>query len=134
MMEKRVGKIVEPFGAIVSKREYTLAQVLVTTGHDVVFIPVATIPTADIIFLNLEWEIKSPVGKSHRTIEDCMHRALHQSVNIILDLRFVKLPEEKCLRNIERQLKYIKQIENVLVITKKDKIIDKYCKFEIIKM
>lgn len=126
------GKIIMPFGASVLSHEQVVANILISTGFDVEFIPVRLTPTPDIIFMGMEWEIKSPLGKSNRTIENNMRNALKQSKNIIIDLRRIGIREERCLAEIMRQIKLIHSIKNVLVISKRGKIIDILDKFDMI--
>lgn len=127
-------RIITPYHTYPTSKERGVAKILTSTNHNVTFIPTSQIKTADIIFMHREWEIKSPEGKSPRTIENCLRRALHQSPNIILDLRFTNLPEEKCFQEIKKQIKLTPHIKNLLIITKSSKIIDKFCKFAIIKV
>lgn len=126
------GKIIVPFGASVLPHEQAVANILTTTGFDVEFIPVRLIPTPDIIFMGMEWEIKSPLGKSNRTIENNLRIALRQSKNIIMDLRRIGISEDKCIVEILRQVNMICSIKNMLVISKKGEIIDILDKFDMI--
>ena len=72
------------------------------------------------------WEIKSPSGKSSRTIENSLRGALLQSPNIILNLRRIdaKVPTHKLVREAKRQFRLSKEINRLLIITKQQKIID----------
>ena len=54
-----------------------------------------------------------------------------ESVNIVLDLRYIGLADEKSLREIERQMGLMKRIKNVIVINRNGEIVDKFCEFEI---
>ena len=101
-MAKKVGKINMPRGALIHSHELRVATILSWTGANVEFIEVGTTHTPDIRFMNLEWEIKSPKGKSSRTIENNVRAALKQSSNIIIDLSRIKLPEDKCVRETKR--------------------------------
>lgn len=120
----KTGNIVVPHGAMVQPHEFAVAIVLSQTGHDVEFLPISHIHTADINFLSKTWEIKSPKGSSSRTIENNMRVALKQSENIIIDLSRIKIKEGKALNEIRRQANLIKQIKNILIITKSHKIIE----------
>lgn len=82
------------------------------------------IPTPDIIYEGREWEIKSPIDGSSRTLENNLRLALRQSPNIILDLRRIKSSEANCLRELRRQTQRINRIKKLLVITKQGKIVD----------
>lgn len=123
-VKKKIGHITVPKTALVQPHEFNVATILSWTGEDVEFIPTSHTHTPDIRFRGLEWEIKSPIGKSSRTIENNMRLALKQSSNIIIDLSRMKLPEEKCLHEVERQNSLIRGKHRVLVITKAKKIIE----------
>ena len=121
-MLKEVGKISIPNGAMVEPHEYKIATILSWTGNDVEFIEVGTTPTPDIKFMGLEWEMKSPKGKSSRTVENNVREALRQSNNIIIDLSRIKLPENKGIREAERLAKLLGKKRKIMVITKNGKI------------
>jgi len=98
-------------------------------GHDVTFL----VPdrrkgakTPDIEMDGLRWEIKSPRGKSSRTIENNMRNALRQSPNIVLDLRRMdgRIPTKKLLREVERRFNDAKTIKHLIAITRQEKHID----------
>ncbi len=76
--------------------------------------------------LNLPWEIKSPKGKSSRTIENNLRLALQQSLNIVLDLRRMddRIPTKKLLNEIERRFNDAKSIKRIIVITRQEEHID----------
>lgn len=112
-----------PNGMIVSEREYRVATLLAQSGDDVCFIPTRIIKTPDIFYLNLEWEIKSPIGSSSRTLENNLRNAAKQSPNVIIDLGRIKIPESTCLREIKRQKEIIRQIKRIIIVTKDEKII-----------
>lgn len=117
MIKKKTGRIRLPKKSMVHPQELKVAEILVTTGEDVEFLPVSRQRTADICFRGLEWEIKSPIGSSSRTIENNLRNALKQSSNII------KQPEEKCLREVKRQAKLLHMVKRIIVLTKSSKII-----------
>lgn len=77
--------------------EETAAAILASHfGSDVYFIETASRGMPDIKIGNTEWEIKSPIGASPYTIQNNMRKAGHQSKNIIIDLRKVKMHPEAC--------------------------------------
>ena len=121
-MEKRknkVGHITVPKNALVQPHEFNVATILSWTGDDVIFIPAANNRTMpDIRFRGLEWEIKSPIGSSSRTIENNMRLALKQSNNIIIDLQRIKLPDEKCIGVVKRRAEKLGRGYRVMLITK----------------
>ena len=122
--KQKIGHITVPKNALVQPHEFNVATILSWTGEDVEFIPTGHMPTPDIRFRGLEWEIKSPYGSSSRTIENNMRLALKQSSNIIIDLSRMKLPEDKCLHEVRQQNSLIRGKHRVVVITKTQKIIE----------
>lgn len=82
--------------------------------------------TPDIEMAGLRWEIKSPSGKSSRTIENNLRSALRQSANIILDLRQMdgRIPTKKLLLDAEHRFINAKKISRLIVITKEQKHVD----------
>lgn len=74
----------------------------------------------------VKWEIKSPTGRSTRTIENTLRSALRQSSYIILDLRRMdgRVPTHRHISNIEYQFNRSKSIKQILVITRENTHID----------
>lgn len=87
-------------------------------GTDATFIVRETNRTPDCEIGGVEWEIKSPVGKSKHTIETQLKRASKQAANVIIDARRCKLH----IARIRNQLRYHgaikKHILRILLITK----------------
>ena len=106
---KKVGNVITPKGVLVYPHELVVATALSWTGENVTFIETRSVKTPDVIFCNKHWETKSPQGKSNRTIENNIRRALEQSENIIIDLHRMKLSETKCLKEIKRQFELSKR-------------------------
>lgn len=122
--KEEIGSITVPKGMVVLPHELVVATVLSWTGDDVEFIPLRTIKTADIFFRGLEWEIKSPIGKSSRTIENNMRNALKQAKNVIIDLSRIKQNENKAIKEIERQHKLLRGMGKIIIITKTKRVIE----------
>ncbi len=124
-MRKRnkTGRVVIPEDAIIKPHKLAVAVVLSRTGFDVEFLPVRTIPTPDLFFRGLEWEVKSPIGSSSRTIENNLRNALKQSQNIIIDLSRIKQKEEKAIREIKHQLELLRGVGRIIVITKSREVL-----------
>ncbi len=101
--------------------EFETAKFFANLGKDIVFIRPSSIPgqkRPDIVMDGLEWEIKCPRGRSKRTLENNILIAEKQSSYIIIDLRYVKLPEKYCIAEIIRNFKQKPRIKRILVITK----------------
>lgn len=130
MARKRIGIIVVPPGVFVDVHEKIAVDFLAAKlGNDVTF-PIPDrrkgTKTPDIEMNGLRWEIKSPTGKSSRTIENNLRLALKQSPNIVLDLRRMdgRIPTHKHMREVEHQFTLAKSIKRLIVITREEKHID----------
>lgn len=127
---RKIGLIVVPPGALLDIHEKRAADFLATKlGHDITFL----VPnrrkgakTPDITMNGLLWEIKSPKGKSSRTIENNLRAALWQSPYIIIDLRRMdgRVPTQKHLTEVERQFNLSKSIKHIVVITRQEATLD----------
>lgn len=78
----------------------------------------------DIIYLTHEWEMKSPKGKSGRTLDDTIKRALKQSKNIVIDLRRTKLNDNQCMQVLKTNRNLVRGIKRLKIISKKNVVID----------
>ena len=108
-----------------AKHELATAKFFSEMGKDVMFIEPSNIPEVyrpDILMDGVEWEMKSPIGSSKRTIEKNYHKAALQSKNIIFDLRRINVPEAICLKQLEREF-YDKKSLRLLVIKKDDTLV-----------
>ena len=113
------GKIT-PNGVVLHMHENASVVFLTQQGFDVELIkPIQRkgARTADIIMLDVEWEIKSPKSDGKYTIEHSFRSALKQSPNIIFDIRASKIPQKKCIIEIERRFKDFKKVNRVMIIT-----------------
>lgn len=125
----KTGIIVVPPGVFISKHEKLAADYLASKlGYDVTFL----MPdrrkgrkTPDIEMLGLRWEIKSPKGKSSRTIENNLRAALLQSPNIVLDVRRMdgRVPTVKLLKEVERRFNDAKSLKRLIIITRQRVVI-----------
>jgi hypothetical protein len=130
MAKGRAGTIVVPPGVFIDKHEKIAVDFLAAKlGYDVLFI----VPdrrkgakTPDIEMNGLFWEIKSPTGKSSRTVENNLRLALLQAPNIILDLRRMdgRIPTHKLLKEAERRFVDAKKMKHLIIITREEKHID----------
>ena len=121
-MTDSIGKIdISQLNTPPEKHEFETAKFLSELGKDIVFLKPSDIPkvhTPDILMDGIEWEIKCPIGSSKRTIEKNIVKAEQQSHFIILDLRWINIPEKKCLSQIAFNLESKPKIKKILVITK----------------
>ena len=121
------GRIITPPDILIEEHERIVANILARVGKEVEFLRPsnnAGVHLPDIKMDGVRWEIKSPKGKSSRTIENNIRAALHQSPNIIIYLGRIKQSPKRCLAALNRQFKLTKKIKRLIIITKQHKIID----------
>lgn len=108
--------------------ELKVARYFADRGKNVTFIRPSNIPgvhTPDIYMDGVEWEIKSPVGTSKRTIEVCLRKAITQSDSIIFDLRRSRLKEEWAVSQLLDNFKSKTKIKRLLIIKKNGELISR---------
>ena len=108
------------------EHEFDVAKYFASMGKDITFLKPSRIPnthTPDIQMDGLEWEIKSPVGNSKRTIETNFRQAVKQSHYIIFDLRRIKVPERQCLSQLEKEFAARTYVKRLLVIMKNGQLL-----------
>lgn len=114
-------------GVVLQTHEIATVVLLSSLGYDVKLIPKSNRrgeKTPDIEMSGSLWEIKCPKGSGKWLIKNTIQRASHQSENIILDLRRVKLHQTKCIQEIERYFTMSKRIKQIKVIMKTKKVLD----------
>lgn len=112
-------------GVILEPHEVATVELLVSIGKVVKLIPTTfQRKTADIEMDEKLWEIKSPHSAGKYTLEHAIEAASKQSENLILDLRRLKIPEQKALAKIRREAKYRTKLKRIIVITKKGRLLD----------
>lgn len=87
-------------------------------GADAIFIARGMANTPDVVIQNIEWEIKSPLGKSKHTIETQLRRASKQSAYVIIDARRCKIHIAKIRSQLRHHGAIKKHIKRILLITK----------------
>ena len=80
--------------------------------------------SADIFMLGVEWEIKSPTGKSKYTIQEQFRRASKQAKHIIIDTRRTKLKYDFVEKCVVFELSKRPSIKRVILIDKKKKVVE----------
>lgn len=109
------------------KHEYDTVLFLTEQGYNVELIPKSNVPgerSPDIRMGKLFWEMKAPKGEGKWLIKKTLQRASHQSENIIVDLRRIKIHQNKCLPELEKQFRLSKRLKRLKIITKTCDIID----------
>lgn len=123
------GKIT-PNGVVLKTHENATAVFLTEQGLNVNLIPKSNIEgvhTPDLKMDGLEWEMKAPIGEGNQLMKNTIQRALKQSPNIVIDLRRVKRPQIKCIRELEREFhnsKSMKRLKIIARIGKREKMLD----------
>jgi hypothetical protein len=80
--------------------------------------------TADIVMLGVEWEIKSPTGKSKNTIGYQFRRASKQSKFIVFDGRRTSIDDIKIQDGIRLEMTKRTTIRRVIFITKSSEVLE----------
>ncbi|MDR1322890.1 MAG: hypothetical protein LBK68_00460 [Candidatus Margulisbacteria bacterium] len=109
-------------GALPTQKELATASFLANQRKKVLFLkPVDRnhIKTPDIIMDGLKWEMKGPEGKGKYLLQNTLHKAIKQSVNVIIDLRWIKIsPEEKCISKLNKEFNLSKALKRLIIITR----------------
>jgi hypothetical protein len=108
-------------------KDHELSAVLILASFfksDVIFLRPEIDKTPDIEVDGIKWEIKSPKGDGKKTIENNMRTARKQSLNVIIDLRRIKMHQSKAMARMNFFLSKPHQFRRVLVITKNQNIIE----------
>jgi len=114
-------------GALPTTAEIEVANYLASTGKTVRFLaPIQqeNVRTPDIEMDGIQWEIKTPIGKSTNTIKRAFKTALRQSKYIIFDLRHSKLPDKPNIDKLHKEFTDIRSAKKLLIITKSGELID----------
>ena len=122
----KIGKII-PNGVSLEKHENETVVFFTNLGFNIELIPPSNIPktkTPDFIMDGKAWEMKSPHGKSHSTIEHSFRHAATQSENIILDLRRNKISTDQAKTVIKKLFNASRRVHNLKVITKEQALLD----------
>ncbi len=120
------GKIT-PNGVVLHTHENATVVFLTEHGFDVELIPPVQrkgARTPDIRMNGFEWEMKSPKSNGKYTIEHSFRSALKQSPNIIFDIRNSKMPQAKCIVEIERRFNDFKKVKRVIIIARRNKLLE----------
>lgn len=110
--------------------ELKAATILANGLHsDVSIIKAEQFRTPDFLINGVAWELKSPVGNSSRTIDNCLRSARGQSRNIVVDLSRTRMDRNRAISRINHYLSTQHspgKIRRLKVIDKSGKIVDIY--------
>lgn len=114
-------------GVHMEAHEFDTVKLLLHKDHDIELIPTSQIKgmrTPDILMDGILWEIKSPTGNGKNTIKHTIQNASHQSVNIIVDLRRIKMKQEQAITELIEHFNLSKRLKRMLIIKKDKEILD----------
>lgn len=114
-------------GIKLETHEYSCALLLTRFGITIEAIKPINMPgtsNPDFLINNKIWEAKSPAGTSERSIKNNFHKAGHQAEKIIMDLRRTKLSLDKALTIAVKEFNLSKRINQMLLITKDEKVLE----------
>jgi len=123
----KFGKTIIPFEYLPEPHELDTAKFFNKLEKDVEFLaPVYAkgAKTPDIKMDGLLWEMKAPKNKGKHTLQNAFRKALHQSKNVILDLRRIKMANNKAVSELKQKFEIVKICKRLLIITKDGKLLD----------
>ena len=82
------------------------------------------VKTADFVINGVSYELKSPITKSVRSIENMIHLATKQSGNVVVDISKSKITEKRMIKLCEDLLKYYKKLNKIVLIVKNKKVLE----------
>jgi len=82
------------------------------------------VKTADFVINDISYELKSPITKSVRSIENMIHLATKQSGNVVVDIRKSKITEKRMIKLCEDLLRYYKKLNKIILIVKNKKVLE----------
>ena len=91
------------------------------------FIPLTDghmVKNPDIEMDGVIWEIKAPEGGGKNTIRHNLERAKKQSQNIIIDLRWCRIPDERAIKELKERFELSKRFRRMKIITKLHEVLD----------
>lgn len=126
MVRKKIGKLTLN-GVVPKPHEMEAIDFLTELGYDIKLIPTSKIKgihSPDFMIDRQRWELKSPTGNGKYLIPNTIQRAVKQSGNVIIDLRKTKRNQERCIRELRKELKLSGSLKRVKVITKEHKLLE----------
>ena len=122
---KKQGRLIVN-GVILQIHEQKTINFLLGLGYKIELIRPSYTPNsknADFIMNGRKWEMKCPEGKSRLTMEHIIRKASHQSENILIDLRRLRLEETLAIRQSKYEFSRRPSIKSLWLITKKEDLI-----------
>lgn len=113
-------------GVHVKVTELRAVEFFLANGYDVELVVPSYTPgnqNPDFLINGRAWELKTPISTNRRTIERRVKKAGHQSENVIVDLRFTKIPDGQCMRILENYLSRSSRIRRMVAIDKNGRLL-----------
>lgn len=110
---------------VMETHEYVTINTLLVDGNDVEMLRKTRTPhskSADIMMHGMVLELKSPTGDKLRTFDRIIHRAIHQSQNIVIDLRRTKMADNIAVPLLAKMFWQMRSMRNLWIIEKNDRI------------
>lgn len=126
MRKTKKGKLILN-GVVLEKHEMKTVAFFTSSGFDIELIPPSNNPrtkSADFIMVGIEWEMKGTQGDSRHTLERHFKKARRQSKNVIFDLLYSKMDEEKAIKFLEKCFYQSRSCKKMIIITKSRKRLD----------
>ena len=126
MKKTKKGKLILN-GVVLEKHEMKTVAFFTSSGFDIELIPPSNnqkTASADFLMNGTIWEMKSLQGNSRHTLERRFNKAKHQSQNIVIDIRYNKMDEEKAIRLLEKCFIQSRTCRKMIVLTKSRKRLD----------
>lgn len=113
-------------GAVPLQHEITTYVFLVKKHKKPKFLAkkdISNVTSPDIFMDDMEWEMKSPIGSGRENLEHAFKAAVKQAENIIFDLRRSKIPDQKAITKLRRELSLSRKAKRLYVITKDEELL-----------
>ncbi|MFC4651597.1 hypothetical protein ACFO26_01565 [Lactococcus nasutitermitis] len=123
----KTGKIIVQLGRYPERHELETAEIFVSQGIDVIFLPESrTIgaKSADIEMNGVVWEMKSPTGNGKNTIKRLFEKASKQAQNIIFDFRRCPIQRSNILSVVNTEWEKRRNIKRLIIILKGNERLD----------
>lgn len=112
---------------LLEPHEKITIKFLIEQGYNIELIPPSNIPmnkSADFLMNGIAWEMKRINGHSYNSLEHIVKNATKQSGNILLDLRFAHLDEQRTILILHKRVSNTRTIKHLKIITKAGKLLD----------
>lgn len=127
-MTSRAGKIIIPPDVNVRPHEIETARALARSGLTVEFIRRSEgqhAASADLLIDGDEWEMKAPTSSSMKALQRNLHKALHQSSRVIIDVRRMKgIPSHAMERELRVLTGKFRSLVQLKMVDRRGNVLD----------